>query len=71
MKQKPYTKEMIEENIKAIDEAIREIIDRGGVMYDSALYSYLNTARFAITNAATHVEEFNDEFEQIHVEHNQ
>ena len=70
MAQKPYTKEIIEVKIKAISESIDEIIRRGGVIYDSALYAYLNMAQQAIYNAAAHVREFSDEFEQIHVRQN-
>lgn len=71
MKQKTYNKEMIEKKIKAISKLINEIVDRGGVTYDTALYAYLNTARGAIVNAVVHVGEFNDEFEKIHVQYNQ
>lgn len=70
MAQKPYTKEIIEVKIKAINASIDEIIHRGGVIYDSALYAYLNAAQVAIVNAAAHVKEFNDEYELIHVQQN-
>lgn len=70
MAQKPYTKEIIEAKIKAISESIDEILHRGGVIYDSALYAYLNVAQVATANAAAHVGEFNDEYEQIHVRQN-
>ena len=70
MAQEPYTKEIIEVKIKAINESIDEIIHRGGVIYDTALYAYLNMAQQAIYNAVAHVGEFNDEYEQIHVRQN-
>lgn len=67
MAQQPYTIEIIEEKIKAIYASINEILHRDGVIYDSALYAYLNTAQTAIANAAAHISEFNDEYELIHV----
>lgn len=71
MAQVPYTKEIIEVKIKAISDSIDEIVRRGGVIFDTALYAYLNVAQTAISNAAAHVGEFNDEYEKIRVQLNQ
>lgn len=71
MEQKPYTKKMIKQKIETISVAINEIIHRGGVVCDSALYAYLDAAQYNITNAVLHVKEFNDEFERIIVKQDQ
>ena len=65
-----YTKDLIDAKLKAISDSLDEIIRRGGVIYDTALYAYLNVAATAIANAVAHDREFDEELDQIHIQQN-
>lgn len=60
--------EELKQKIQDIDEVIHDLIMDGGVMSDSSLYAYLQTAEYAMSMAVMRTREYNEEFAKIHID---
>lgn len=61
------TQEEVKKKIQDIEVGLHNLIIDGGVMPDTALYAYLNSAEYLMTLAVIHSREYNEEFAKIHI----
>lgn len=61
------TQEEFKQKIQDIDVVIHDLIMDGGVMSETSLYAYLQTAEYAMSMAAIRTREYNEEFAKIHI----
>lgn len=55
------TREELKEKLQSIEAEIHNLTTDSGVMWDTALYAYLNTASYTISQASICTREYNEE----------
>lgn len=63
------TQEEFKQKIQDIEVEIHNLTMDGGVMSDTSLYAYLQTAEYTISMAAMRTRDYNEEFAKIHIKY--
>lgn len=61
------TQDEFKQKIQNIEVVIHDLIMDGGVMSDTSLYAYLQTAKYTMSMAVMRTREYNEEFAKIHI----